>query len=43
MVTPPPALTRYRRAWAESFDKLDDYLAKLQAAKVQDGKRKPSH
>jgi DNA-binding transcriptional ArsR family regulator len=33
-------IERYRRTWEESFDKLDDYLARLQEKKGQ--VRKPS-
>ena len=34
-------IERHRRAWEESFDKLDAYLTEMQAKKP--GKRKPSH
>jgi len=30
-VQPPTWLSRYRRFWTESFDKMDAYLAELKA------------
>ncbi|MDB5394025.1 MAG: hypothetical protein JWM91_1531 [Rhodospirillales bacterium] len=34
-------LERYRRFWEGSFDRLDDYLKKLQAEENADGKKQP--
>src|SRR5437870_2400890 len=33
-------LEHYRRFWEESFDRLDDYLRKLQKQEKKDGRRK---
>jgi len=32
---------QYRRFWEQSFDRLDDYLKKLQAKEEEDGRKKP--
>jgi DNA-binding transcriptional ArsR family regulator len=33
-------LEHYRRFWEESFDRLDEYLARLQKEKPSDGRKK---
>ncbi len=34
-------IERYRRTWEESFDKLDDYLTKLQTKKTDSSQTRP--